>query len=124
MEASIEELPSGNVQYLYEDVVVDGISVVDLNTPTPPNVTANYVDSSGKVYSNVLSKDEDGNYILKIGDSENSTYRTATLVEVNNLEDHLISQDGDLLIKTVNGRYPALHKRLPEPTVENGDATN
>lgn len=83
--------------------IVSGSSTVALNTPLPPNVEVMYEDSTGKVHSNVLGRDADGNYILNLPDHGSGKVKTATLVQVDNLEDHLISQDGDLLVRTVNG---------------------
>lgn len=84
---------------------VTGDSLVSLSTPAPGNnVVVTYVDHTGKTYHDVLSVDQNGDYILDLPDYAGSGIsRTSTLVQVDNLADHLISQDGDLLIKTLNG---------------------
>jgi len=84
---------------------VSGDSLVSFGTPTPDNnVVVTYVDHTGKTHHDVLTVDQDGNYILDLPDYAGSgASRTSTLVQVDNLADHLISQDGDLLIKTLNG---------------------
>lgn len=100
---TVEESQNTIKVNLDEDVIVTGQAVVDLDTPLPPNVRVKYINSTGESFDNVLGKDAEGNYILRLGNSADNSYRTATLVQVENLEDYLISQEGDVLVKTVNG---------------------
>lgn len=94
---------NGHARTLNDVGSVSGTSTVSFNATLPPNIEIRYVDYTGKVHHDVLGKDEYGNYILNIPEHGNGWARTATLVQVDNLEDHLISQDGDILVKTVNG---------------------
>src|SRR5690606_32010962 len=73
---------------------VSGDSLVSFGTPTPDNnVVVTYVDHTGKTHHDVLTVDQDGNYILDLPDYAGSgASRTSTLVQVDNLADHLISQ--------------------------------
>lgn len=108
---------------LDENVIVTGQAVVDLDTPLPPNVRVKYINSTGESFDNVLGKDEEGNYILRLGNSADSSYRTATLVEVDELEDYLISQDGDLLVKTINGTGEVIiYQAMRYESLTNADA--
>ncbi|MEC5321464.1 flagellin [Brenneria populi subsp. brevivirga] len=70
---------------------VKGTSTITLD---PDNVTINYTDAEGNQYSDVLSVDADGNYIMNISADGTSDYKTATIVK---------QKDNSLLIKTVNG---------------------
>lgn len=108
---------------LDEDVILTGQALVDFNTPIPANVTVQYVDSTGKIFNDVLGKDADGNYILRLGNGSDSSYRTATLVQVDELEDYLISQDGDILVKTVNGTGEVIiYQKMTFESVTNAHA--
>lgn len=108
---------------LNENVIVSGQAVVDLDTPLPPNVQVRYVDSTGKIFNDVLGKDADGNYILRLGDSAGSTYRTATLVQVGELEDYLISEKGDILVRTVNGTGEVIiYQKMTYTSLTDADA--
>lgn len=100
---SLNMVSTGLARELSDVPIVSGNSTVALDTPLPPNVEVTYQDHTGKVHQNVLSKDADGNYILNLPDYGDGLSRTAALVQVDNLSDHLISQDGDILVRTVNG---------------------
>ncbi|PWC14329.1 hypothetical protein B4923_05325 [Brenneria roseae subsp. americana] len=70
---------------------VSGTSAITIDAE---NVTINYTDSDGNQYSDVLSTDEDGNYIMNISAGGTSSYKTATIVSQAN---------NSLLLKTING---------------------
>ncbi|MCL2895336.1 flagellin [Brenneria tiliae] len=70
---------------------VSGTSYVTLD---PANVEVRYTDSEGNIYSDVLSSDADGNYIMNISDGGNSDYKSATIVR---------QEDNSFLLKTING---------------------
>lgn len=73
---------------------VHGISTVTID---PRNVSVEYTDVEGRVYSNVLTEGEDGNYYFEIpGESAIwGNFKTATLV------DH--DQKGEIILRTENG---------------------
>lgn len=73
---------------------VDGISTVTID---PRNVSVEYTDIEGRVYTNVLTEGEDGNYYFELpGESSlRGGYKTATLV------DH--DQNGEIVLRTENG---------------------
>ncbi|MFE8145743.1 flagellin [Brenneria goodwinii] len=70
---------------------VSGTSAITIDAD---NVTINYTDNDGNQYSDVLSTDEDGNYIMNISAGGTSSYKTATIVSQAN---------NNLLLKTING---------------------
>ncbi|MBZ0331722.1 hypothetical protein KZO25_15505 [Halomonas sp. ANAO-440] len=102
-EYSLEFSPGDVARRLDDVLMVDGTSTVALDPASPPNVEVTYVDVSGRVHSNVLGRDDNGNYIMRIADDGASDYKIATLVEMDELDDTLISTDGNYLIRTVNG---------------------
>ncbi|MDP3535938.1 MAG: flagellin [Halomonas sp.] len=94
---------SGSVRRLDDVLMVDGSSIVALDPATPPNVEVNYVEISGRVSQNVLGRDENGNYIMRISEQGSNDYKTATLVEIIEMEGDMISTDGNYLVRTLNG---------------------
>lgn len=77
---------------LFTDVEhVTGNSTIKID---PTNVTINYTDREGKQFTNVLSTDDKGQYVMNIADDGASSSKTVTIVR---------QSDNSLLVKTVNG---------------------
>lgn len=78
---------------------VNGRSTIILD---PRNVTVNYTDHEGNRFDDALRIDEDGQYFLKAaaGDGDTSGYRSATLVETENMGTLLKTRrgSGDLVV--------------------------
>lgn len=83
---------SGTAINTFSDVAsVSGTSSITIDSD---NVVVNYTDSEGNQYSNVLTEDADGNYVMNISDDGVSGYKSATIVS---------QADNSLLLKTING---------------------
>lgn len=83
---------SGTAINIFSDVAsVSGTSSITIDSD---NVVVNYTDSEGNQYSNVLTEDADGNYVMNISDDGVSGYKSATIVS---------QADNSLLLKTING---------------------
>ncbi|KHT34998.1 flagellin [Pectobacterium carotovorum] len=74
---------------------VSGSSVAHLD-PKNNNVQVNYVDVSGRTYTDVMRADEDGGYIFHLDEFSDGegAYKTAKVVR---------NQDGRYMLQTVNG---------------------
>ncbi|WP_346795865.1 hypothetical protein R5M92_10435 [Halomonas sp. Bachu 37] len=84
------------------EIIDSGHSTVEFNADQE-NLLVSYRDASGVLRENVLGKDSDGNYIMRVSDDGGSSYKTATLVRVDSLEGHYVSGSGEYLLKTLNG---------------------
>ncbi|MFE8048961.1 flagellin N-terminal helical domain-containing protein [Brenneria goodwinii] len=83
---------SGTAINIFSDVAsVSGTSSITIDSD---NVVVNYTDSEGNQYSNVLTENADGNYVMNISDDGVSGYKSATIVS---------QADNSLLLKTING---------------------
>ncbi|RKR06108.1 flagellin [Kushneria sinocarnis] len=101
-----------------ESETVEGVSTITLD---PANVTVDYTDRDGNYFADALRTDEEGQYYLRVagGDANTPSYKTATLVESENMGTLLKTRNGtgDVILyyqfaQNANTDVPAEHSTV------------